>query len=42
MKILDHIYECFVLGVLLLPVWFLIDKHGIGGFINLAVETFTL
>lgn len=42
MKILDHIYECIILGVLLIPVWALIEKHGIGGFINLAAETFAL
>jgi hypothetical protein len=42
MKIFDHIYECIILGVLLIPVWALIEKHGIGGFISLAVDTFTL
>ncbi len=42
MKILNHIYGLFVLSIGLLPVWYLVEKHGIKGFFSLVIETFQI
>lgn len=39
MKILDNLYNCIVLAIGLLPVWYLVEKHGVKGFLSLIVET---
>ncbi len=42
MKLLDKIHSLFVFSVLLLPVFYLVDKHGLEGFVKLVGETFSL
>ncbi len=42
MKILDNLYNCIVLTIGLLPVWYLVEKHGVKGFLSLVVETFQI
>lgn len=42
MKILDSIYNCIVLAIGLLPVWYLVEKHGVKGFLSLVIETFQI
>jgi len=38
-NILDRLYSLFCLAILLAPVFYLVEKHGMNGFLNLIIET---
>lgn len=40
MKILDNLYSLFVFSIAAMPAIYLLDKHGLKGFIKLVGETF--